>query len=119
MAGIEAQQSPDRQGFDSLSLRQLMERLDVPGLSVAVIDDFEIQWATGDGAADAETGRPVDAGTLFQAASISKPVTALALVRPAQECRLRWTTTSTGCCGRGACLGTTRRPRSRSRSAPS
>src|SRR5207245_2756166 len=72
-ARVEGPQWPDRQGFDSLSLQQLMERLHVPGVSVAVIEDFEIHWANGYGTADAETGRTIGTDTLFQAASISKP----------------------------------------------
>jgi CubicO group peptidase (beta-lactamase class C family) len=88
IARIEAAQSPDRQGFDPFTLPQLMERFHVPGASVTVIRDFAIHWATGYGVADVETGRPVGADTLFQAASISKPVTAMAALRLAQEGRL-------------------------------
>lgn len=87
IARIEAAQSPDRQGLDTLTLHALMQRFRVPGLSIAVIKDFEIHWAKGYGVADVEASRPVDAQTLFQAASISKPVTALAAVRLAQEGR--------------------------------
>src|SRR5436190_2802504 len=78
MARIEGAQSPNRQGLDPLTLQQLMERFHVPGVSVAVIRDFEIHWAKGYGAADVESGARVDADALFQAASISKPVTAMA-----------------------------------------
>jgi CubicO group peptidase (beta-lactamase class C family) len=88
IARIEAAQSPDRQGFDPFTLPQLMQRFHVPGASIAVIRDFKIHWAKGYGAADVETGSPVDADTLFQAASISKPVTAMAVVRLAQEGKL-------------------------------
>lgn len=58
----------------------------VPGVSIAVIDDGRIAWAKGYGEADAGTGVPVTARTLFQAASISKPVTA---VGPAPTGRAR------------------------------
>jgi CubicO group peptidase (beta-lactamase class C family) len=57
----------------------------VPGVSVAVFKDGEILWARGFGLADAETGRPVTAETLFQAASISKPVAGLAVLRLVEE----------------------------------
>jgi len=85
---IEARQTPDRQGLDGLTLQQVMERFRVPGLSVAVIRDFQVHWTKAYGIADVETGRPVDANTLFQAASISKPVTAMAALRLAQDGRL-------------------------------
>jgi CubicO group peptidase (beta-lactamase class C family) len=85
MARIEGAQSPNRQGLDPLTLQQLMERFHVPGVSVAVIRDFEIHWAKGYGVADVESGTRVDADALFQAASISKPVTAMAALRAVQD----------------------------------
>jgi CubicO group peptidase (beta-lactamase class C family) len=54
-----------------------MARLGVPGVSVAVIHGGGIEWAKGYGVVT-PGGAPVTAGTLFQAASISKPVTAMA-----------------------------------------
>ena len=79
---------PDRQGFDSLTLVQVMQRLKVPGVSIAVVKDFQVHWAKAYGTADVATGRPVETATRFQAASISKPVTAMAAMRLAQEHRL-------------------------------
>jgi CubicO group peptidase (beta-lactamase class C family) len=87
MARIEGAQSPNRQGLDPLTLQQLMERFHVPGVSVAVIRDFEIHWTKGYGVADVETGARVDADSLFQAASISKPVAAMAAVRAVQDAK--------------------------------
>ncbi|WP_419950244.1 serine hydrolase domain-containing protein [Candidatus Palauibacter sp.] len=63
------------------SLADRMAELGVPGVSVAVLVDGEIAWARGYGLADVESGRPVTPNTLFQAASISKPVAALAALR--------------------------------------
>ncbi len=88
IARIEAPQSPNRQGFDPFTLQQLMQRFKVPGVSIAAIKDSKLHWAKGYGVADAETNRPVDPNTLFQAASISKPVTAMAVLRLAQEGKL-------------------------------
>ncbi len=85
---IEARQSPNRQGLDPLTLHEIMRKYHVPGVSVAVIKDFRIHWAKGYGVADVETGRPVEPSTLFQAASISKPVTAMALLKLAQKGRI-------------------------------
>ena len=80
IARIEGQQSPSRQGFDPYTLQEVMHKYRVPGVSVAVIRDFDIHWAKGFGTADVATGLPVDARTLFQAASISKAVTAMAVL---------------------------------------
>ena len=87
MARIEGAQSPNRQGLDPLTLQQLMDRFHVPGVGVAVIRDFEIHWAKGYGVADVESGARVDADALFQAASISKPVSAMAALRAVQDGR--------------------------------
>lgn len=85
---IEAPQQPNRQGFDPFSLEELMVRFGVPGVSIAVIQDFEIHWAKGYGIADVETGATVNPETLFQAASISKPVNAMAFLSAAQAGKL-------------------------------
>jgi CubicO group peptidase (beta-lactamase class C family) len=84
---IEGPQIPNRQGLDGLTLQEVMAKLHTPGVSVAVIKDFKVQWAKGYGVADVKTGRPVEADTLFQAASISKPVTAMAALKFAQDGR--------------------------------
>jgi len=63
------------------SIAERLDRDHVPGVTVAVINDYQIEWAKGYGVADLETGRPVTSETLFQAASMSKPVTALAALK--------------------------------------
>ena len=60
------------------SLQELMQQAKVPGVSVAVFRDGRIVYARGFGVAEAGAPRPVTPDTLFQAASISKPVTATA-----------------------------------------
>ena len=86
MAAIEGVQAPtDTTGLGELTIGQLMERFNVPGVSVAVIRDFEIHWAKAYGIADVETGALVDTETMFQAASISKPVAAMGVLRAVQD----------------------------------
>src|SRR5271169_2082391 len=58
------------------NLQQLMEAFEVPGLGVAVIDDFKLAWTKAYGVREAGTSTPVNPKTLFQAGSISKPVAA-------------------------------------------
>src|SRR5439155_16536952 len=87
IARIEAAQAPYRQGFDSLRLEQVMQRFRVPGIGIAVIKDFKIHWAKGYGVADVESGAQVELNTAFQAASISKPVAAMAALRLVQDGR--------------------------------
>jgi CubicO group peptidase (beta-lactamase class C family) len=56
-------------------VEESMQAHGVPGVSIAIIDDFKVVYARGYGLA--EPGRPVETDTLFQAASMSKPVTAV------------------------------------------
>jgi len=61
-------------------LVERMTQIRVPGVSIAVIHDGKIEWARGFGVT--ATGKaPVTPNTLFQAASISKPVAAVAVLR--------------------------------------
>jgi len=85
MARVEAAQTPNRQGLDPFTLQEVMDKYHVPGLSIAVIRDFEVHWAKGYGIADVSTGAAVENDTLFQAASISKPVAAMAVLKAVQE----------------------------------
>ena len=86
MAAIQGPQpSPGPNDLGALTLEELLERFGVPGVSIAVIHDHAIHWAQGYGVADEETGAPVDTATLFQAASISKPVAAMAVLRAVQD----------------------------------
>ena len=59
-------------------LQTWMKKERVPGVSISVIKDFKIHWSRAFGVADAATSRPVTPETRFQAASISKPVMAVA-----------------------------------------
>jgi len=58
-----------------------MEKFQVPGASIAIIDNYAVLWSAGYGDAVAGGDRKVTPETLFQAASISKPITALATLK--------------------------------------
>jgi CubicO group peptidase (beta-lactamase class C family) len=72
----------------SLSLGDLMQVVGVPGLSVAVVDHFEIAWAKGYGVAQVGSAMPVTPQTLFQAGSVSKPVAAAGALSLVESGRL-------------------------------
>lgn len=71
-----------------LTLSQWMEALAVPGVSVAVIDDYDVVWAYGFGLGDATTRAPMTSNTMLQAGSIAKPLTAIAALRMVEQGRL-------------------------------
>jgi len=58
------------------TLAERMEHFGVPGLSIAVIDDYALAWAKPYGVLKAGDDAPVTTGTYFQAASTSKLITA-------------------------------------------
>jgi CubicO group peptidase (beta-lactamase class C family) len=60
------------------TLAEGMYQSHVPGISIAVIDDYHIAWARGFGVKETGKTDPVTPATLFQAQSISKAVTATA-----------------------------------------
>ncbi len=64
---------------------ELLEYYHVPGASIAVINDFELDYVEVHGVKSEETLEPVTDQTLFQAASISKGVSATGIVSLAQD----------------------------------
>jgi CubicO group peptidase (beta-lactamase class C family) len=71
----------------SSKLSDRMAELHVPGVSIAVIHAGKLEWARGFGVVRVG-GPPVTPETLFQAASISKPVTTLAVLHLVHEGKL-------------------------------
>ena len=62
-------------GDPSWSIAERMKFYNAPGLSVAVIKDFKIDWAGAYGVKDVETKEPVTMETLFQAARSASQLT--------------------------------------------
>ena len=72
-----------------MTLAERMKYYNVPEVSIAFYKEGHIEWARGYGFADTTTNKPVSPDTLFQAASISKSVTAFAALRLVQQGKLR------------------------------
>lgn len=60
---------------------KLMEENRVPGVSIALIKDAKLFWRLGFGVKDSASQEPVDADTVFEAASVSKTVFAYAVLK--------------------------------------
>jgi CubicO group peptidase (beta-lactamase class C family) len=71
---------PDFEALES-SISTVLRRYDVKGASVAVAKDGKLIFAKGMGYADAEAKEPVEPKHLFRIASISKLITATAIMK--------------------------------------
>ncbi len=70
------------------TIKERMAFYHINGLSIAVIRDYHIEWANGYGWADSAGQLQVTTQTLFQAASISKSLNAVGVLKLAQDGRL-------------------------------
>jgi len=66
-------------------IEERMRFYKTPGVSIAVIDNGAIAWARGYGVREAGIAGPVTTDTIFQAASISKPVAAIVALRLVEQ----------------------------------
>ena len=73
--------------FDEL-LPEFMQEHGIPGAAIAVVKDGRLVLAKGYGLADVEVGEAVQPDSLFRIASISKPVTAAAVLELVEDDRL-------------------------------
>lgn len=67
------------------AIRAELGRAGIPGAAVAVVVGDTVLWAHGFGVANAETGAPVTADTLFQIGSVTKSFTAAAILSAASD----------------------------------
>ena len=71
-------------------LKQLKQKLHLPGLSVCVAVKGKIVWQQGWGYADIASKRPITPQTKFRAGSISKSMTSLALGKLVEQGKLNF-----------------------------
>jgi CubicO group peptidase (beta-lactamase class C family) len=105
-AGIPSETS----GFDPQELKamegvaeEFRQKYDAPGLSVAFAKEGRLVYAEGFGFADTAAGEKVTARHRFRIASVSKPITSVALMNLMEQGRLKL---SDRVFGKGALLGT-------------
>src|SRR5215207_3719297 len=82
-----AQNSPGSAAIDA-SLRDAVERKDVPGVVALITDRERVLYQGAFGVADVATGRPLTTDALFRIASMTKAVTSLALMQLIEQGRL-------------------------------
>ena len=69
-------------------LTSAMKRLDVPGVSLAIINDSQITYHTTQGFADKENNKVITNQTIFEAASLSKPLFAYFVMQLVEQKKL-------------------------------
>jgi CubicO group peptidase (beta-lactamase class C family) len=83
----EVEAAPDTPAtrLGRLSLADVLTSTGTPALSLAYFRDDAVTWTRAWGVADVESTAPATERTLFQAASISKPVTAVAVLEAVER----------------------------------
>ena len=79
-----AQTAPGNAAIDA-SLRGAVERKDVPGVVALVTDREHVLYQGAFGVADVSTSRPLTSDALFRIASMTKPVTSVALMQLVEQ----------------------------------
>ena len=81
---------PDQETIAALRKRipELLKESSVPGLALALIRDGKTYWVQGFGVRNAETGQAVSEDTVFEAASLSKPVFAYGVLKLVDQGKL-------------------------------
>lgn len=68
-----------------VTIAERMAKYQIKGMSIAVIRDYQIEWAKGYGWADEAEKRPMTPETLFEPGSISKTLNAVGMLKLAQD----------------------------------
>ncbi len=86
-AGAGAQDPPEIAALDD-SLRGAVERQDVPGVVALITNRERVLYERAFGVADVASGRPLTKDAIFRIASMTKPITSLALMQLVEQGRL-------------------------------
>jgi len=69
-------------------IQQLVDSIQIPGLSIAIINDAQVAYHNVYGVKEINTGIPIDTETIFEAASLSKPVFAYFMMKMVEKGKL-------------------------------
>ncbi|RDC64837.1 serine hydrolase domain-containing protein [Adhaeribacter pallidiroseus] len=73
------------------AMEELRQKYQIPGLTLAIVKNEKLVFAKGYGYANVKTNLPVDNQSLFRIASISKPITVVAILKLVQAGQLKLT----------------------------
>jgi CubicO group peptidase (beta-lactamase class C family) len=77
------------QELEKLAQKKIQENA-VPGIAIAVVFQDRVMYAKGFGVRDVNTKAPVDADTVFQLASVSKPIGSTVVAELVGEGKITW-----------------------------
>ena len=77
------------QELEKLAQKQIQENT-LPGLAIAIVFQDKVVYAKGFGVRDTATKVPVDADTVFQLASLSKPIGSTVVAELVGEGKINW-----------------------------
>ncbi len=72
---------PEKRAQIEKTVSAFMTANSVPGVSIAIVQDGQPLWSTGFGMSDLEDFTPATSSTLYRLGSISKPITAVAILQ--------------------------------------
>src|SRR5262245_16378101 len=79
---------PQLSGFDDW-MKSFMAEHNIPGGQLAIVRQGKLVYARGFGWADRDAKEPVEPQSLFRIASVSKPITAVAILKLADQGKLK------------------------------
>ena len=87
LTSLYGQSTIEHGKFESLSdeIKKIIRDTKTVGVSVAIIDNYQVVWAKGFGVTEINTQDSVTHETLFQVASITKSITAMAVMKKIQD----------------------------------
>jgi serine beta-lactamase-like protein LACTB, mitochondrial len=80
--------SAEKRSKIETAISAAMSQAGIPGLSVAIVAEGKLAWSNGYGLADVENFVPAKASTVYRLASISKPITAVAVMQLVERGKL-------------------------------
>src|SRR5262249_34076443 len=69
-------------------INEQMREKDLPGISIALVDDQQIVWQKGFGYADPKAKKPADEKTIYRVGSVSKLFTDIAIMQLVEQGKL-------------------------------
>ncbi|GAB3569590.1 hypothetical protein GCM10027578_24280 [Spirosoma luteolum] len=84
MPAVQLAGQPDQH----YALADRMRHFRVPAVSIALVNNGQVEWARAYGFLSSDSTRPANAQTLFQAASISKPISAMGALKLVEQGKL-------------------------------